>query len=70
MSLFHPVGKSRVDEWEYFKFSPHIDIRKLPKDGFENLYEVVLVVSWFIMYLTHDLFNFFNSRKQIPVSQQ
>ncbi|KAF8488261.1 acetyl-CoA synthetase-like protein [Gautieria morchelliformis] len=43
MSIFLSAGKPSVDEWEYFKFSPHVEMKALPHDGVANIYEVFMV---------------------------
>ncbi|KAF8520979.1 acetyl-CoA synthetase-like protein [Gautieria morchelliformis] len=43
MSMLLPAGKPSVDEWEYFKFSPHVEMKSLPYDGITNVYEVFML---------------------------
>lgn len=44
MSVFVPGTLATFDEWEYFKFSPHLEIELLPQEGMENIFEVMVVV--------------------------
>jgi len=43
-SLTFPAAAPDIDEWEYFEFSPHLDIEMVPQEGMENVFEVVIIV--------------------------
>lgn len=42
-----PAERPTVDTWEWFEFSPHVEVELLRQDGYEQdvqLYELCLIV--------------------------
>ena len=44
-SMFIPSEVPAVDEWEYFKISPHLEVEMLPQEGADDIFEATIVVS-------------------------
>ncbi|EMD37730.1 hypothetical protein CERSUDRAFT_94730 [Gelatoporia subvermispora B] len=42
MSMFAP-DLSKTYDWEYFRFSGHLDVEMIPQEGLENVYEAVIL---------------------------
>ena len=43
--MFIPSEVPAVDEWEYFKISPHLEVEMLPQEGADDIFEATIVVS-------------------------
>ena len=44
--MFIPSEVPAVDEWEYFKISPHLEVEMLPQEGADDIFEATIVVSF------------------------
>jgi len=42
--MFLPAAVPNLDEWEYFRFSSHLEIELRPQEGMENIFEIVVIV--------------------------
>ncbi|THH15905.1 hypothetical protein EW146_g4648 [Bondarzewia mesenterica] len=42
-SMFIPSELPSVDEWEYFKISPNLEVEMLPQDGMDDIFEATVI---------------------------
>ncbi|KAI0058355.1 acetyl-CoA synthetase-like protein [Artomyces pyxidatus] len=43
LSMFIQKSIPTIDQWEYFKLAPHLELEMLQQDGLKNVFEIVVV---------------------------
>jgi len=43
-NMLLPAAAPNLDEWEYFRFSGHLEIELRPQEEMENIFEIVVIV--------------------------
>lgn len=46
LNLTFALERPTIDTWEWFEFSPHVEVELLPQDGdVDDLFELCIIVS-------------------------